>query len=191
LRIHSSPGLVIARLGDARRGDPDRGGIFDFRFWIFDWGADGALRGLPDAEAGDGFAVVFGVLEFAVERGDAGAGEGGVELCESADDENELGGRLNGEGRFISSRRVRDDTLYLGVLLKRPTFWQAAEVLDFGGEFAAEAVEFTDRQDDVAFEMRLDSAELKRRATETTELVGKFLLTERLVLRKLERNSGV
>ena len=38
----------------------------------------------------NGVAVVFGVFELAIDGGDAGAGEGGVELGEAADDDDEL-----------------------------------------------------------------------------------------------------
>ena len=70
----------FAGFGDAGRGDPDGAGIADCRLPIGDW-----LNGLPDAEGLDGFAVVFGVFEFAVDGGDAGAGEGGGELFEAAE----------------------------------------------------------------------------------------------------------
>ena len=77
----------FAGLGDAGRGDPDRR-IFDSRLAIFDWA--GAL---PSAEFLDGVAVVLGVFELAIDGGDAGAGEGGVELGEAADDDDELRSR--------------------------------------------------------------------------------------------------
>ena len=73
----------FAGLGDARRGDPDR------RRW--ETGRGGGGRGLPGAETRDGVAVVFGVFEFAVDRGDPSAGERGVELLEAAHDDDDLG----------------------------------------------------------------------------------------------------
>ena len=89
-RAHLLENPVLARFEDARRGDADR--------------ARGVTPSRIIAEPAHGFAVAFGVLEIAVDRGDPG-GKRRVELRQIADEDDEFRVRVRRNWRDRRSRR--------------------------------------------------------------------------------------
>ena len=169
----------FAGLGDARRGDPDRRRR--------ETGRGGGGRGLPGAETRDGVAVVFGVFEFAVDRGDPSAGERGVELLEAAHDDDDLG-RSRWRGRR-GRHRKRGETRRCG--MKLPTRGFGGALLESGDRFAAESVELADGEHHRALEVVDQFAEGKRRTAESAELVAQALGGKRLIFGGGERERGI
>ena len=77
---------------------------------------------------GDGVAVVFRVLELAVDRAGAGL-PGGCELFEEADDGDQLGGAVGPGGGEGGRARIR----FLDVGVERPAPGGGAERIEGGG----------------------------------------------------------
>jgi hypothetical protein len=144
-------------------------GIFDLGFSIFDGGrrrrSGGGLFLLQLPETGDGGAILFRVLELAVERSRPGR-PGRIKLRQIADEDDEFGRVGSWRSRLAGDGPDRERARSHRYVSHRPSFRLRPEEVKGGDRFAAQAVQLADGQHRVALEMRLEGAELEGRAAE-------------------------
>ena len=143
----------------------------------------------------DGVLVAADVLEVGIEFGDAEA-EGGFDLFEAAAEDGEERSSNAGSGRARGGERVEAVAESEGVAsgFDDRRSWRGklregrVELFD---QLAPEAVQFTDRDNDAAFEAVVERGKFEIGIAEPAQLCAQGLGRERSLVRRLQRHLGL